>query len=79
MHLFQGHLLEFMVGPSTYSALNNSHPVKEAQVGGKSKIEYSFDKTEVLFIVPEVDPQIEAKSDIWIYTQTCSSSHQQQQ
>lgn len=57
-----------MVGPYTYSTLNNSYPVKEAQVGGESKIEYSFNQMGVLFIVPEANAQIEAKSDIWIYT-----------
>lgn len=34
----KGHLLEFMAGAYTYSPLNNSYPVKEAGVGGKSKI-----------------------------------------
>lgn len=56
------------LGPYAYSALNNSYPVKEAQVSGESKIEYSFNQMGVLFIVPEANAQIEAKSDIWIYT-----------
>lgn len=67
----KGHLLEFMVGPYTYSPLNNSYPVKEAQVGGESKIESSLDRRGVgggLFIARAANAQIEANSDIWIYT-----------
>lgn len=56
------------LGPYTYSTLNNSYPIKEAQVSGESKIEYGFNQMGLLFIVPEANAQIEAKSDIWIYT-----------